>query len=107
MAFPRWWSVVTSMTLRMLRLLDVSREESERQVGEIARTVEVLTEQQKLLEQLLDEQAALRRVATLVAQGVAPSDILASVAEEIARISHVDAGLVIRFESDATVTVVA
>ena len=107
MVIPLWWSAVTSTTLRMLRLLDASREESQRQVSEIARTVEVLTEQQNLLEQLLDEQAALRRVATLVAQGVAPSDILTCVAEEIARILHVDTGLVIRFESDATVTVVA
>jgi signal transduction histidine kinase len=91
----------------MLRLLDASREESQRQVSEIARTVEMLTAQQNLLEQLLDEQAALRRVATLVAQGVAPSDILACVAEEIARIPVVDTGLVIRFGSDATMTIVA
>jgi signal transduction histidine kinase len=91
----------------MLRLLDVSREEGQRQVSEVARTIDVLTEQQNLLEQLLDEQEALRRVATLVAKGVAPSDILSCVAEEIARISHVDAGLVIRFEPDATMTVVA
>lgn len=107
MAILPWWSSVTSMTLRMLRLLGASREESRRQVSEIARTVEMLTEQQSLLEQLLDEQAALRRVATLVAKGVDPSDILTCVAEEIARISHVDTGLVIRFEPDATATVVA
>jgi signal transduction histidine kinase len=107
MAIPVWWSAVASTTSWVLRLLDVSREESPRQVSEIARTVEVLTEQQNLLEQLLDEQAAWRRVATLVARGVAPSDILACVAEEIARISHVDTGLVIRFEADATATVVA
>jgi signal transduction histidine kinase len=102
-----WWSAAASVTSRILRLLDVSHDESPRQVSEIARTVEVLTEQQNLLEQLLDEQAALRRVATLVAQGVAPSGILDCVAEEIARLSHVDTGLVLRFESDATVTVVA
>jgi signal transduction histidine kinase len=107
MAIPLWWSAVTSTTVRMLRLLDVSREESRRQVSEIARTVEMLTEQQHLLEQLLDEQAALRRVATLVAQAVAPDKILTCVAEEIARILHVDTGLVIRFEPDATATVVA
>ncbi len=107
MAIPLWWSAVTSTTVRMLRLLDVSREESRRQVSEIDRTVEMLTEQQHLLEQLLDEQAALRRVATLVAQGVAPDKILTCVAEEIARILHVDTGLVIRFEPDATATVVA
>jgi len=43
----------------------------------------MLTQQHDLLEQLLDEQAALRRVATLVARGVDPADILASVAEEM------------------------
>jgi signal transduction histidine kinase len=107
MPMALWWSAVRSTTLRMVRLLDASREESRRQVSEIARTIDVLTEQQDLLEQLLEEQAALRRLATLVAKGVAPSEILARAAEEIARIFRIDVGLVIRFDADATTTVVA
>jgi signal transduction histidine kinase len=56
---------------------------------------------------LADEQAALRRVATLVAKGETPARIFRRVAEEIARISHVDNGFVLRFEPDDTTTVVA
>ncbi len=56
---------------------------------------------------LAAEQAALRRVATLVAKGEKPGVIFTRVAEEIARISHVDNGFVLRFEPDGTATVVA
>jgi signal transduction histidine kinase len=56
---------------------------------------------------LADEQAALRRVATLVAKGEQADVIFRRVAEEIARISHLDNGFVLRFESDGTLTVVA
>ncbi|GAA0947178.1 GAF domain-containing protein [Pseudonocardia zijingensis] len=56
---------------------------------------------------LADEQAALRRVATLVAEGEPPAAIFASVAEEITRITHVENGYVVRFEPDDTLTVVA
>jgi signal transduction histidine kinase len=56
---------------------------------------------------LAEEQAALRRVATLVAKGGAPSIIFTRVAEEIARISHVDNAYVFRFEPDGTATAVA
>jgi signal transduction histidine kinase len=59
------------------------------------------------VERLADEQAALRRVATLVAKGEKPAVIFRRVAEEIARISHVDNGFVLRFEPDDTMTVVA
>jgi Signal transduction histidine kinase len=64
-------------------------------------------EARRNVERLAAEQAALRRVATLVAKGLAPDDIFTSVAEEIARISNVDTGIVMRFEPDATATVVA
>jgi hypothetical protein len=39
---------------------------------------------------LADEQAALRRVATLVAQDAAPGEVFAIVAEEVARLLEVD-----------------
>jgi signal transduction histidine kinase len=49
----------------------------------------------------------LRRVATLVAKGEPPDVIFTRVAQEIARISHVDNAFVLRFEPDGTATVVA
>jgi len=59
------------------------------------------------LSALAEQQAALRRVATLVAQGASPSDVFAVVADELARCLHVvNAGL-LRFEPDNTGYVVA
>lgn len=59
------------------------------------------------LRRLADEQAALRRVATLVADQAAPGVIFASVAEEIARILTADRCAIGRFEADDSMTVVA
>jgi signal transduction histidine kinase len=56
---------------------------------------------------LAEQQAALRRVATLVAGGASPSDVFDVVADELARCLHVvNAGL-LRFEADNTGYVVA
>jgi PAS domain S-box-containing protein len=59
------------------------------------------------LRKLADEQAALRRVAMLVADEAAPDVIFASVAEEIARILMADRCAIGRFEADDSMTVVA
>ena len=56
---------------------------------------------------LAAEQAALRRVATLVARGVGPLEVFGAVAEEMRRcVSAVTAGLW-RFETDGEITIVA
>jgi diguanylate cyclase (GGDEF)-like protein/PAS domain S-box-containing protein len=46
------------------------------------------------------EQAALRRVATAVAQGAEPAVVFGLVAEEVALLLDVELGVVVRFESD-------
>jgi PAS domain S-box-containing protein len=51
---------------------------------------------------LADQQAALRRVATLVARGVAPSEVFCAVADEMARCVHVRHATVSRFGDDDT-----
>ena len=56
------------------------------------------------LTRLADEQAALRRVATLVAHGAPPGSLFAVVAEEVARVLHVPVVSVVRYEPDATAT---
>jgi signal transduction histidine kinase len=73
---------VTSMTMRMLRLLDEQRR-------------------------LADEQAALRRVATLVAGQAAAQDIFAAVAEEVGQLLGADVSGVCRYETDASTDIVA
>ena len=59
------------------------------------------------LARLLAEQAALRRVATLVARGIDPVEIFSAVAEEAGQLLQVDQTNMIHYESDATSTVVA
>jgi PAS domain S-box-containing protein len=51
-----------------------------------------------------DELSALRRIATLAAEGVAPSDLFAVVAEEAARVVNVPLLIVARYEVDDTAT---
>jgi signal transduction histidine kinase len=58
------------------------------------------------LAHLLEEQAALRRVATLVARGIRPAEIFSAVAEEIGRLLGADYAGVARFEPDGTSVVV-
>jgi signal transduction histidine kinase len=56
---------------------------------------------------LAEEQAALRRVATLVTRGAAPEEVFAAVAEEAAQLLPVNSACMCRFEPDATLTFVA
>ena len=55
---------------------------------------------------LTDEQAALRRVATLVADGVPPSRLFDAVVREVGVLLEADVGGMIRYESDDAYTVV-
>src|SRR6201998_4133816 len=50
------------------------------------------------------ELSALRRIATLAAEGVAPLDMFAVVAEEVAHVVNVPYLIVSRYESDGTAT---
>ncbi|HEX4751912.1 MAG TPA: histidine kinase [Solirubrobacterales bacterium] len=56
---------------------------------------------------LAEEQTALRRVATLVARGVEPSEVFSSVALETRDLLGADATIIACFEPDATARIVA
>jgi hypothetical protein len=56
---------------------------------------------------LVAEQAALRRVATLVARGVEPLEVFGAVAEEMRRCVPSDTAGLWRFETDGEITIVA
>jgi PAS domain S-box-containing protein len=58
------------------------------------------------LRRLADEQAALRRVATSVAEGVTPAQVFAAVAREIGLVLKLELVTVFRYEADGTATVV-
>src|SRR5262249_49412052 len=55
------------------------------------------------LRRLAEEQASLRRVATLVAQGVSAEELFAVAAEEVARVLGVPSVRIARYDPDATV----
>ena len=48
--------------------------------------------------QLADEQAALRRVATLVARETSPAEVFAAVTEEVGRLLAIDIATMLRYE---------
>ena len=58
------------------------------------------------LQRLAEEQAALRRVATLVAEAVPPDAIFTAVAEEVASILELPRIEVVRYEAEGSGTVV-
>jgi signal transduction histidine kinase len=60
----------------------------------------------RLSDRIVDEQAALRRVATLVAGGAAPEAVFAVVAEEAGRLLGADLTIVGRYDPDGAVTAV-
>jgi signal transduction histidine kinase len=53
---------------------------------------------------LAEEQAALGRVATIVAEGAPPAEVFEAVSAEVAQLAPADGAAVSRFESDGTVT---
>jgi len=59
------------------------------------------------LAMLADEQAALRRVAVLVAREAPPAEVFAAVAEEVGHLLEVDVTRMYRYDPDDTATAVA
>ena len=81
------------------------------EIGALERSFNVmagsLEQSRDELAALLAEQAALRRVATLVARGAAPAEVFAETAAEVGRLLAANATALCRYEPDATVTVLA
>ena len=59
------------------------------------------------VERLADEQAGLRRVATLVARASPPAEVFAAVGEELRRLLRMVETAILRYEDDGTATTVA
>jgi DNA-binding LacI/PurR family transcriptional regulator/signal transduction histidine kinase len=87
-----------------LAAVEQARSELEQRVA--LRTAELATAN-RALARLADEQAALRRVATLVAEGAAPTAVFDAVAAEIERLLDAHDVVLSRYEPGAEVTVVA
>jgi PAS domain S-box-containing protein len=79
----------------------------ERVMYGVARDVTERRRAESELERLVAEQAALRRVATLVANGVPPAQVFAAVADEVGRLLDAEATTIVRLEPDGTMAIVA
>jgi PAS domain S-box-containing protein len=73
---------------------------------ELATTTLIDAETRESLRRLADEQAALRRMATLVAAGIDPDELFSAVSEEFARLFAVDGAGIGRFEPDGSGVIV-
>jgi signal transduction histidine kinase len=74
---------------------------------ELVATAIANTESRAALVRLAEEQAALQRVATLVARGALPAEVFTSVAGEAGRVLSTETAHLGRYEPDRTVTFVA
>jgi GAF domain-containing protein len=74
---------------------------------ELVGTAIANAESRAALARLAEEQAALRRVATLVARGVPQEEVFAAVTEEVGQLFPVESAGMYRYEPDDTVTFVA
>lgn len=96
----RVWGAMTVSESR--RPLTADTERRIANFTELIATAVANREARDEVTELLDEQAALRRVATLVAAGVEPDELFAAVSEELARLFTADGSGVGRFERDGS-----
>src|SRR5262249_34472254 len=102
----RTWGVVIAGTSRS-EPMPSDTESRLIQFSDLMATAIANADSRKDLSQLAQEQAALRRVATLAARQAAPAEIYAAVAEEVARLLFADRGAIVRYEPDDSLTVTA
>ena len=84
--------------------LPLDAEERLAQFTELVGTAIANSQAREEVGRLAEDQAALRRVATLVAEGAAPAEVFAAVSAEVARLVPADGAALTRFEADGTVT---
>src|SRR5262245_5615844 len=75
------------------------------QFTELVATAIANAEAREALARLADEQAALRRVATLVADGIGPEGVFPAVAAEVEALFGADISAIVRFEEEGAATV--
>jgi signal transduction histidine kinase len=101
----RLWGAMTAGSVKGSLPLDAEGRLA--QFTDLLATAIANAESRAGLARLAEVQAALRRVATLVAQGVPPEELFAAVAEEVVNVLPVQGARIGRYESDGTVTFVA
>jgi signal transduction histidine kinase len=102
----RLWGVMAAGST-LGQLLPADTEARLTSFTELVATAVANAESRAALARLAEEQAALRRIATLVACGVSPEEVFAAVAEEVGQLLPVDSASMCRYESDGTLTFLA
>jgi signal transduction histidine kinase len=100
-----WGVVIAGSTLEQPMPADTEARLAD--FTELLATAIANAESRTGLARLAEEQAALRRVATLVARGLQQEELFAAVAEEVGRVFAVDFAIMGRYEPDGTATPVA
>jgi signal transduction histidine kinase/CHASE3 domain sensor protein len=102
----RLWGVAIAASARPEPLPGSSED---RLVGftELAATAIANAQAREELRRVADEQAALRRVATLVARAAPPAELFAAVAEEVGCVLGADVTALTRYDPAGTTTIVA
>jgi signal transduction histidine kinase len=101
----RLWGVMAAGST-VERLLPADTEARLASFTELVATAMSNAESRAALARLAEEQAALRRVATLVAHATPPEQVLAAVAEEVGGLLEVDYTVLIRSDPEDMITVV-
>lgn len=103
----RVWGVMTVGTTLPAPPLPANTETRLEQFTELLATAVGNAESRARLARLGEEQAALRRVATLVAGGAPPEEVFAAVVEEVGQLLPIDLANLCRYEPDRNQTFVA
>jgi signal transduction histidine kinase len=99
------WGVIAASTTRD----EPFPANTETQIGsftELVATAIANAQARQELQGFAEEQAALRRVATLVARAAAPEEVFAAVAAEVGRVLSADHASMARYDAGGTATVV-
>jgi PAS domain S-box-containing protein len=102
----RTWGVMMALSAQR-KPLPEGTEARLAKFTELVATAISNTQARADLRRLVDEHAALRRVATAVAQSAPPAEVFAAVAEEVGQLLEVDVVNIVRHEVDNTATAVA
>jgi signal transduction histidine kinase len=99
------WGVIVASSDREEPLPD-DTESRLLEFTELVATAIANTEARTELDRLANEQAALRRVATLVAHGSPAADVFEAVAEELGLLLNIEDTALLRYEPDGTASIV-
>jgi len=100
----RLWGVLAAVS-RSDQPLPPDTEQRLAEFTQLVATAIANAESREQLTRLAEEQAALRRVATLVAQAAPPAEVIEAVITEAGRVVPADAAGLSRYETDGTTAV--